>query len=481
MPRTYKIFISSVQNELKAERRAIKEFIEHELVLSMFFKDIFLFEGVPARGQPPSEIFLSEVDERDIYLGIFADKYGRKNADGLAATELEFNRALEKNLECLVFIAEDGSKREPEMAVLVERAGSLVTWKSFSDISSLEQHVYASLISFLRKQGAIRATPFDATDCTGSKITDIDAKLINSFLEVAKQRNRLHLRDSSSPKAVLSHFNLIADGVPTNAGILLFGRNPSRFLPNAQVHFLHFSGTEKRKPIESQQVFEGSVFDVIDRVLTSTMETLAHRVGLAIKGAAAPSDYEIPLQVIREAIVNAVAHRDYDSNGFTQVIVFSNRVEVWNPGELPHGITIDMLRKPHAPIPRNPLIAEPIFRAGYAEKAGSGITDMIADCLDAGLPEPDFGETGSHFVVTIWRDWLTDTRLIELGLTGRQLDAVRHAKKHGKITNQDYQKLSSVSKPTATRDLEDLLQKGVFDKVGTTGRGTYYRVAKKGS
>jgi ATP-dependent DNA helicase RecG len=145
------------------------------------------------------------------------------------------------------------------------------------------------------------------------------------------------------------------------------------------------------------------------------------------------------------------------------------------------GITVEMLRKSHAPIPRNPLIAEPIFRAGYAGKAGSGITDMISDCLDAGLPEPDFAKHGSHFVVTLWRDWLTDQRLAEFGLNDRQIKAVVFVKEHGKISNQEYQKFLSVSKPTATRDLEELLKKGVLEKVGTTGRGTHYRLGKKGS
>jgi predicted HTH transcriptional regulator len=190
--------------------------------------------------------------------------------------------------------------------------------------------------------------------------------------------------------------------------------------------------------------------------------------------------YEIPEPVIREAIVNAVAHRDYDSTGFVQVIVFANRIEVWNPGELPPGITIETMREPHGPLPRNPLIAEPLFRAGYAEKAGSGIPDMIADCRAAGLPEPDFVQHGPHFVATLWRDWLTDQRLAEFGLNERQLKAVAFVKERGRITNQDHQRGVAVSKPTATRDLDELLKKNVFEKIGTTGRGTHYVLSKKG-
>ena len=103
----------------------------------------------------------------------------------------------------------------------------------------------------------------------------------------------------------------------------------------------------------------------------------SHRVGTRVNSTQAPVDVEIPRSVIAEAVVNAVAHRNYAGNGFVQILVFADRIEVWNPGELPPGLTLELLRKPHGPIPHNPLIAEPLFRVQYAEKAGTGITDII--------------------------------------------------------------------------------------------------------
>lgn len=482
MSRAYKIFVSSVQKELEAERRAIKEFILHDALLCRFFRDVFLFEDIPAKDQAPDRIYLDEVDRREIYLGIFGNQYGWKNADGLSPTELEFIRATEKRRERLIFIkGEDDSNREPEMKALIQKAGNQLTRRRFTDISGLQREVYASLVDFLERHGALRTTPFDATACAGSKLNDIDPENIRHFLDAAKIKGRLNLREGISPKAMLQHFNLLSsDAEPTNAAILLFGRTPSRFFSNAQVHCLHFHGTEKRKPIASQQAYEGTAFDVIDRAVNFTMEKLARQVGVASNGPVAPITYEIPESVIREAIVNAVAHRDYDSGGFVQILVFADRIEVWNPGELPPGITFEAVRRPHGPLPRNPLIAEPLFRAGYAEKAGSGIPDMIADCREAGLSEPDFAQHGPHFVGTIWRDWLTDQRLKEFGLNNRQLKAVAFIKEHGRITNQEYQNFASVSKPTATRDLEELSLMGLFEKVGTTGRGTHYIQSRKG-
>ena len=181
-----------------------------------------------------------------------------------------------------------------------------------------------------------------------------------------------------------------------------------------------------------------------------------------------------------EAIVNAVAHRDYTSNASVQVMLFADRLEVWNPGELPPALTPERLREPHASIPHNPLIAEPLYLARYIEKAGSGTLDMIERCRDAHLPSPDFEERAGLFVITLWRDWLTDDVLAGFDLNERQKKAAIYLKTHGKISNSDYQKVTNCIKKTATRDLKDLKEKGVIKQVGHRGPGVHYVIPKKG-
>ena len=195
-------------------------------------------------------------------------------------------------------------------------------------------------------------------------------------------------------------------------------------------------------------------------------------------GATAPATYELPPDAVGEATVNALAHRDYLCNASVEIRLFADRLEVWNPGELPPGLTPDLLRKPHGPIPRNPLIAEPLFRVKYVEKAGTGTTDMIADCRKTGLPEPDFEQRGPHFVVTLWRDWLTEEVLSGLGLNERQMKAVEYIKSHERITNADYQRVAGCPQRTATRDLNKLVQDGVVTLEGK-GRGAQYRLLRK--
>ena len=145
------------------------------------------------------------------------------------------------------------------------------------------------------------------------------------------------------------------------------------------------------------------MFELVDQALDFVLSKIDRRVGTREAGPVAPVEYELPREAVAEAVVNAVTHRDYASNASVQVMLFSDRLEVWNPGELPPTLTIADLRQPHASIPRNPLIAEPMFLAGYAEKAGSGILDMIARCRRAGLPAPRFRQSGGQFVQTLDR------------------------------------------------------------------------------
>jgi len=482
MPATqYKIFISSVQKELAAERRAVKDFINHDPLLSRFIFDVFLFEDIPAGDRKPDDIYLGEVEQCDIYLAILGDKYGWKNEDGKSPTELEFEHATKTHRERLVFVkGSDDKTREPEMAKLVSRAGRQVTRRRFSDTPSLIREVYASLVECLENRGAIRTTPFDDSVCDGATLRDVDSAEVKAFIETAEAAGRLKLKGSRAPKAVLQNFNLLRDGRPTNAAMLLFGKNPRRFFNNAQVHCFHFYGTEKRKPIASQQPYEGRLLEVIDQAVEFVLGKIDRSVGTRATSTQAPVAFEIPRPVITEAIVNAVTHRNYRNNGFVQVIVFADRIEVWNPGELPPGLTPELLRQPHGPMPRNPLIAEPLFRVKYVEKAGTGTTDMIADCRKVGLPEPDFEQNGPHFVVTLWRNWLTADLIASLELNDRQQRVVTHLKTAGRIGNTEYQSLLGVAKRTAHRDLMDLVEKGVLERIGTTGKGTAY-VLRKGA
>lgn len=144
-------------------------------------------------------------------------------------------------------------------------------------------------------------------------------------------------------------------------------------------------------------------------------------------------------------------------------------------GTLPSHLKIEDLKKPHASHPTNTLLATVMFFADYIQQAGSGTLEMLKQCKAKGLPEPDFVSVRNlEFKTILARDIYTEEALNRLGLNERQLKAVKYVKEKGKITNKEYQELTGVSKPTATRELSKLVGARVLDQKGIVGKGTFY-------
>jgi predicted HTH transcriptional regulator len=248
-----------------------------------------------------------------------------------------------------------------------------------------------------------RTKPFDASACPEARLSDIARGKLSDFLAVANAERGYAVGPRTSTQKALTHLNLLDGGEPTHAAVLLFGKQPQRFLISSEVKCMHFHGREVRKPIPSYHIYKGTVFELVDQDTDFVMSKVNRAVIPRDGRVASDVAYELPFKAVREAIVNAVTHRDYTSNASVHVMLFADRLEVWNPGQLPPALTIPDLRKSHASIPHNPLIAEPMFLATYAEKAGSGIIDMFALCREAKLSPPTFRQDGGQFVQTIWR------------------------------------------------------------------------------
>jgi ATP-dependent DNA helicase RecG len=186
--------------------------------------------------------------------------------------------------------------------------------------------------------------------------------------------------------------------------------------------------------------------------------------------------WEYPLEALREAITNAVCHRDYLEVPHIQVRWYDDRLTFFNPGGLPPPLRLEDLKREHPSNPRNRLIAEMFFYLGWIERWGGGIQKMLNECAAAGLPEPEFEEAQGALWLTFRKDLLTDEHLRSLGLTERQIKAVRWVKERSRITNAEYQQLFQVSKRTASDDLSLLETKGLLERVGKRGKGTYYHL-----
>jgi ATP-dependent DNA helicase RecG len=399
-----RIFISSVQKEFAAERKALAEYLSGDPLLRRFF-ETFLFErDVPASDRRPDAVYLDEVRNCDLYLGLFGDDYGWENKDGLSPTHLELNEATRQGKTRLIFVkgAADDAKH-PKMRALIRDAGDNLVRRRFNSSEELVAAVYASLIRILEERELIRLGPFDATFCRNAALDDLDPDKITRFLGLARRGRNFPLPEDTPPHEVLTHLNLLDKGRPTHAAILLFAKHPQRFLITSEVKCAHFHGYEVAKPIPSYQVYKGTVFDLVDQAKDFVLSKIDLWVGTREHGTQVPTKYEIPQEVVAEAIVNAVVHRDYTSNASVQVMLFKDRLEVWNPGSLPPTLTLEKLRGPHASVPHNPLLAEPMYLTKYIERMGTGIRDMIRRCRKAGLPEPEIRLDGGSFVLTIRR------------------------------------------------------------------------------
>lgn len=397
-----RIFISSVQKELAAERRALKDYVHDDALLRRFF-EVFLFEDLPASDRRADAVYLDEVARCDVYLGLFGDEFGFEDAEGVSPTHREFTHASQLGKPRLIFVkgAEDAGKHA-KMRALIRQAGNELIRRRFVSMPELIGGVYASLVRFLEERELIRFGPFDAAACPGATLADLDPERMTWFLREARHARGFPLSETASPTELLTHLNLLSADRPTHAAMLLFGRQPQRFLISSEVKCAHFHGTDVAKPIPSYQVYKGNVFQLVDQALDFVLSKINLAVGTRAASVQVQVKYELPPEAVREAIVNAVAHRDYTSTGSVQVMLFADRLEVWNPGNLPAALTLAKLREPHGSFPANPLLAEPLYLAKYIERMGTGTRDMIRLCREAGLREPEYA-VRDGLVQTLWR------------------------------------------------------------------------------
>ena len=143
---------------------------------------------------------------------------------------------------------------------------------------------------------------------------------------------------------------------------------------------------------------------------------------------------------------------------------------------MPEGLSLESLKRQHPSRPHNPIIADVCFKGGYIDAWGRGILKILNECKQAGLPEPEIKEQDGGLFITLLKDWHTKEQLERMGLSDRQIKVILYVKENGKITNSQFQTLCNISKPTATRDLQDLESRGVFINKGTRGSSSVYEL-----
>ncbi|MHC1575879.1 MAG: RNA-binding domain-containing protein [Methanosarcinaceae archaeon] len=316
-------------------------------------------------------------------------------------------------------------------------------------------------------------TSWDMYTAQNATMGDLDLEKVKRFMRRAKAVGRKPIGDDETPLQVLEKMDLVRNGQPTWAATLLFHRNLRRFMSQATLHCGRF---KERTVIIDDRLIEDNLMEQVDEAMDFVRKNI--NVKFVMTGRPRRDEvWDYPLEAVREAIINAICHRDYTIFGNTEVRIYDNELVVWSPGSLPYGITLEELYGPHSSKLRNRGIAEAFYDLELIERWGGGMEKIIQYCHDAGLPDPVFDEF-QGFRVIFRKDIYNEEHLRGMGLNERQVRAVLYVKEQGKITNGEYQEVCDTSERTATRDLSNLVSIGLFEQVGTTGKGTAYMLRR---
>lgn len=397
-----KIFISSVQKEFAAERKALAQYLREDALLGSFF-EVFLFEETAAASHNAAAVYLTEVEASHIYVGLLGSDYGYEDEAGISPTEREYDAAGKHNLQRWVYVkGNDDAARHPKEQAFVKKISEEVSRKRFSSLEDLKKEVYKSCVLYLKQSGKITSSNFDESLNTSATIDDISEVNLQRFVRDARAKRNFPLKETDGVVDILKHLNLFREGHFTNSALLAFGKKPQKYFPSATVKCTHFHGLEIEKPIPDYKEFDGTVFDLAVKATDFILSKISVSTGIRDKGNSVNTTYEIPRSVIAEAVINAIAHRDYTSKASVQVSVFKDRVEILNPGRLPDELELSDLQKPHASYPHNPLLANCMFLTGDIERYGTGTLEIYKLTAEAKLNRPQF-DIDEGFKVVLWR------------------------------------------------------------------------------
>jgi len=337
--------------------------------------------------------------------------------------------------------------------------------------STLQELKGAALAKFLLQR---HGKKWDGVPVPNVTADDLKNDTFDFFRKKATKSKRLELEDlNGTNKELLESLQLFLEDekMIKRAAILLFYPKPEKYVTGAYIKIGYF---ENEADLIYQDEAHGNLFEQIEKTM-DLLFTKYIKALISYEGISRVETYEYPKEAIREALMNAVAHKDYSGGAPIQIKVFKDRIMIWNDGQLPDNWTVNNLLKKHASKPYNPDIANTLFRSGYIESWGRGIEKMMNYCLEAGIPAPIYSFEGSDFLVEFRKDIYNEEYLTSLGLNERQIRAVLFAKEKGKITNSEYQELNDSIERTARRDLTKLVELNILTKKGEL-KGTYYEI-----
>lgn len=318
---------------------------------------------------------------------------------------------------------------------------------------------------------------FESEPVVGATLVDLDKNVLDEYMRLRQERGGRPLKGNLQDHLV-EIGAMAEDGTPTVAGMLLFGKHPQAFLPQSGIIFVKFLGKDARgrdglAGYGRRVEIDGPLAKMVERAWSLVMEET--RVEAVVTGLKRKELPEYPRFAVREALVNAVCHRDYRLSGRrVEIRLYTDRLEVISPGGLPGYITLDNIVEEH--FSRNPRVVNGLFQWGYIEELGLGIDRMIEEMLEHGHSAPIFEAKPYSFTVRLHntRERPPAAQRWPTNMNERQIRAMSYIETQGRITNREYRELCPDVNPETIRlDLVDLVDKGLLLKIGDK-KGTYY-------
>ena len=364
-----------------------------------------------------------------------------------------------------------GENKKQFIEIIVEPYPNPVNYKGqyhYRSGSTKQELKGAALDKFMLER---KGKKWDGVPVPNISIADLKKETFDFFRKKAVKAQRIEddvLTDKDED--LVDNLQLVENTYLKRAAILLFHPKPTKYITGAFIKIGYFETDDELK---FQDEITGNIFEQVEKTM-DLLFTKYIKSSISYEGLNRIEKYEYPKNAVREALLNAVSHKDYSGGVPIQISVYDDKLIFWNEGQLPENWTIEKLLTKHPSKPYNPDIANAFFRSGYIESWGRGTIKIINECIQFGIPQPKFYYDMSGFWVEFRKDNFNIEYFESLGLNQRQIEALKYVKEKGKITNSEYQSINDCSRNTASNDLTELVNKELLESSGQKGAGAYY-------
>lgn len=315
----------------------------------------------------------------------------------------------------------------------------------------------ASLDKFLLQKQGLK---WDGTPEPYTKLENLSEQSFDIFKNRASETQRVDENiQKYSNDEVLDKLNLyMPNGMLKKAAVLLFHPRPDKIFTGASIKIGFFRTDDD---LAYQDEILGSLFEQVDKVM-DLLQTKYLSAKIEYQGLQRKETLPIPIEALREAVLNAIIHKDYSSGIPIQISVYDNKLMIWNEGELPQDWTVAKLKIKHPSRPYNPDIANAFFRAGLIESWGRGTIKIINEMRKAQLPAPNFKYDDSGFYI-----------IFSFGKVDLEKQILDLISENTKITVVKLAEILETNDKKIKRTLKELQDKKLLERIGTNRSGEW--------